>query len=197
MIIFMSNETCCPMGIIPGTHVFPWWLVLLQGVVTLLLGIVFLAYPYGTLFVLVTFLGAYWFVSGIFGLVSLAADRTNWGWKLLFGILGIIAGIAVLAYPLYSTFIVPAIFIIFIGFWGMIMGFSALFAAFRGGGWGAGIMGVLLVIFGFLVLLHPLITVAVLPFILGAFGIIGGLATIVYAFMIRSASPAAPVPPGS
>jgi uncharacterized membrane protein HdeD (DUF308 family) len=182
------------MGIVPGTHVFPWWLVLIQGIVTLILGILFLYYPYGTLFVLVTFLGAYWFVSGIVGLIGLAADRTNWGWKVVFGILGIIAGIAILAYPYYSTIIVPAIFIILIGFWGLIMGFMGLFAAFKGGGWGAGIMGVLLIIFGFLVLLHPMLTVAVLPFILGAFGIIGGIAAIVGAFMLRSRVPEAPAP---
>ena len=183
----MSDESsCCPMAIIPGTHVFPWWLVLIHGIVTLLLGILFLAYPLGTLFVLVTLLGAYWFVSGIFGLVSLAHDRTNLGWKLVFGILGLIAGIAILAYPLYSTIIVPTIFVIFVGFWGMVMGFTGLFAAFRGGGWGAGITGAILIIFGFLVLLHPVITAVLLPFVLGIFGIIGGIAAIVTAFMLKS-----------
>lgn len=188
----MSDESsCCPFCIIPGTHVLPWWLVLLHGIVTLILGIVFLVYPYGTLFVLVTFLGAYWFVSGLFGLLSLAQDRTNWGWKLAFGILGLIAGIAVLAYPLYSTFVVPAIFIIFVGFWGMIMGFSALFAAIRGGGWGAGITGLILILFGFILLLHPMITVALLPFVLGIFGIIGGIAAIATALMLKSKSASA------
>lgn len=183
----MSDESSsCPFCIIPGSHVLPWWLVLLHGIVTLFLGIVFLVYPYGTLFVLVTFLGAYWFVSGLFGLLSLAHDKANMGWKLVFGILGLIAGIAVLAYPLYSTFVVPAIFIIFIGFWGMIMGFSALFAAFRGGGWGAGITGVILVLFGFILLLHPMITVALLPFVLGIFGIVGGIAAIATAFILKS-----------
>lgn len=86
------------------------------------------------LVVLVTFLGAYWFVNGLFGLFSLAADRSNEGWKILFGILGVIAGLAVLGYPVYSAFIVPFIFIVMIGIWGMIMGFVSLFAAFRGGG---------------------------------------------------------------
>lgn len=183
----MSGESSyCPMQIIPGTHVFPWWLVLVHGIVTLLLGILFLVYPLGTLFVLVTLLGAYWFVSGIFGLVSLAHDRTNLGWKLVFGILGLTAGIAILAYPLYSTIVVPAIFVIFVGFWGLVMGFTGIFAAFRGGGWGAGITGAILVIFGFLVLLHPLITAVLLPFVLGIFGIIGGIAAIATAFMLKS-----------
>ena len=180
------SETMTPsLNVIPGTHVFPWWLVLIQGIITLILGILFLYYPYGTLFVLVTFLGAYWFISGLFGLVSLAVDRTNAGWKVLFGILGIIAGVAILCYPFYSAFVVPYIFIIFVGVWGLIMGFMSLFAGFKGGGWGAGIIGILLIIFGCLILANPVITTLVLPFILGVFGIIGGIAAIIGAFMIK------------
>ena len=97
------SETMTPsLDVTPGTHVFPWWLVLIMGFITLILGIFLLYYPYGTLLVLVTFLGAYWFISGLIGLCSLFVDRTNAGWKILFGILGIIAGIAILTYPLYS-----------------------------------------------------------------------------------------------
>ncbi len=98
----MSENMTPSLNVTPGTHLFPWWLVLIQGIITLILGIFLLYYPYGTLLVLVTFLGAYWFVSGLFGLISLFVDRTNAGWKILFGILGIIAGIAILTYPLYS-----------------------------------------------------------------------------------------------
>jgi uncharacterized membrane protein HdeD (DUF308 family) len=173
------------MEIKPGTQVIPWWLVLITGIITLILGVTFLYYPFGTLFVLVTFLGIYWFIAGLIGLCSLFVDRTNAGWKILFGILGIIAGIAILTYPLYSAFVVPYIFIIFVGVWGLIMGFVGIFAAFKGGGWGAGIMGFILVIFGCLILANPVISTLVLPFFLGVFGIIGGIAAIIGAFMIR------------
>ncbi len=183
--IIMSETMTPSLNVTPGTHLFPWWLVLIQGLVTLILGIFLLYYPYGTLLVLVTFLGAYWFISGLFGLISLAIDRTDAGWKLLFGILGIIAGIAILAYPLYSTFVVPYIFIIFVGVWGLIMGFMSLFAAFKGGGWGAGIIGILLIIFGCLILANPVVSTLVLPFILGVFGIIGGIAAIIGSFMLK------------
>jgi uncharacterized membrane protein HdeD (DUF308 family) len=87
-----------------------------------------------TLLVLITILGAYWFVSGLFALFSLAIDRTNAGYKILFGILGIIAGLAILAYPLYGTIVVISLFVIFVGVWGLVMGFMSLFAAFKGGG---------------------------------------------------------------
>ena len=180
------TETTMTSQVTAGPELFPWWLVLIQGIVTLILGLFFLYRPYGTLIVLVTFLGAYWFVTGLIGLISLFWDRTNMGMKLLFGILGLIAGLAILSYPLYSAFVVPFIFIIMIGVWGLIMGFVALFAAFKGGGWGAGIIGILLIIFGLLILGNPYITLAVLPFILGVFGVGGGIAAIIGSFMIRS-----------
>ena len=174
------------MGIVPGIPIFPWWLVLLQGIVTLILGMLLLYYPLGTIVLLVTFLGAYWFLNGIVGLVSLATDSTNRGWKLLFAVLGIIAGIAVLAYPYYSAFLIPATFIFLIGFWGIIMGALGIFAAFKGGGWGAGITGALLVIFGLIALSHPLVTVTFLVVLLGMLGIIGGIVAITGGLVLRS-----------
>jgi uncharacterized membrane protein HdeD (DUF308 family) len=180
------TETMTPsMSVTPGLPVFPWWLVLIQGIITLILGIFFLTYPYGTLLVLVTFLGAYWFISGLIGLFSLAVDKTNAGWKIVFGILGVIAGIAILAYPYYSALVVPYIFIIFVGVWGLIMGFVSLFAAFKGGGWGAGIIGVLLIIFGCIILANPLVTTLILPFVLGVFGIIGGIIAIIGSIYLK------------
>ena len=166
-------------------HLFPWWSILIQGIVALILGIFFLAYPYGTLLVVVTFLGIWWFVNGLFALIGLTVDRTHLGWKLLLGILGIIAGILIIAYPFYSAFIVPAIFIIIIGIWGIIMGFIGIAAAFSGAGWGAGLLGIIGVLFGFVILFNPFITVLYLPYFLGAFGIIGGISAIVYSFMLK------------
>ncbi len=183
--IIMTETTTPPMTAALVLPVFPWWLVLIQGIVTLILGIFFLAYPYGTLLVLVTFLGVYWFISGLIGLFSLAVDKTNAAWKVLYGILGIIAGIAILAYPFYSAFVVPFIFIIFVGVWGLIMGFTSLFAAFKGGGWGAGIIGIILIIFGCLILANPVVTTVLLPFVLGVFGIIGGIAAIIGSIYLK------------
>ena len=181
----MSECMIPSLNVTPGTHVFPWWLVLIQGIITLILGVLFLYLPYWTLLVLIIFLGAYWFISGLFSLVSLAVDRTNAGYKVLFGILGVIAGLAILFYPIYGAVVVVSLFVIFVGVWGLIMGFMGLFAAMKGGGWGAGIIGVLLIIFGCLLLANVFVSALVLPFVLGVFGIMGGIAAIIGAFMIR------------
>jgi len=46
------------------------------------------------------------------------------------------------------------------------------------------------IILGLVLLFNPLITVVVLPFVLGAFGLVGGIVAIVVSFRMRS-SPAA------
>jgi uncharacterized membrane protein HdeD (DUF308 family) len=172
-------------GVTAGAELFPWWLVLVMGIVTLILGLFFLYYPYGTLIVLVTFIGAYWFVAGLIGMISLFWDRSNAGWKILWGILGVIAGLAILTYPLYSAFVVPFIFVIMIGVWGLIMGFLGLFGAFKGGGWGAAIIGILLILFGCLLLANPYVAVLASPFVLGIIGVVAGIAAIIGAFFLR------------
>ena len=163
----------------------PWWLVLIQGIILLIIGGYLLAYPFQTLYVLVIFLGAYWFVSGMFGLFSAAMYPEDRGWKILLGILGIIAGLIILTYPLYSTVLILPFLAILIGLWGLIMGVIYVFRGFSGKDWAAVILGFIGIIIGFIILIHPLITAAVLPFVLGCFAIIGGIAAIIGAFMIR------------
>ena len=185
----MSEETIMAESpLFFGTGFFPWWLVLIQGIVALILGIMFLSWPYFTLMIAVTFLGAYWFVSGLFALVGLAVDRSQYAVKIVLGILGIIAGILILAYPLFATVLIPSLLVIFIGVWGVIMGAVSLFASFKGGGAGAAALGIIGLILGLILLANPFIAAAILPFILGIIGIIGGIAAIVTSIAIRARS---------
>jgi uncharacterized membrane protein HdeD (DUF308 family) len=171
------------IGVIP---LYPWWIILVLGIAALILGMAFLAWPYLTLIMVVTFVGAYWFVSGIFSLISLIIDRSNLGWKLLIGILGVIAGLVILMYPLFSTLLVPAMLVIFIGIWGLVIGVVHIAQAFGTKDWGSGLLGLLAIIFGILILANPFITVALLPFIFGGFGIVGGIIAIIMSFQFRN-----------
>jgi uncharacterized membrane protein HdeD (DUF308 family) len=168
-----------------GLDMFPWWLVLLQGIVALILGIVLLVWPGVTLVLLVTFVGVYWLGTGVLAIVSIFIDRTNWGWKLLSGVLGILAGLVVLFYRLYSVVILPALLTIFIGIWRLVIGVIALVQAFRGAGWGAGVLGVLSIIFGLLFLANPLVSAALLILLVAVFAILGGVAAIFLAIRMR------------
>jgi uncharacterized membrane protein HdeD (DUF308 family) len=164
---------------------FPWWLLLLWGLLTLLIGCAFLLTPLLTTELLIVFLGAYWLVGGIFALASLAIDRTHMGWKIFLAAINIIAGIALLAYPLFSTIFVLSFFIIFVGFWACFVGGVHLYQAFSKKDAGNGVLGVISLIFGALLLANPFIAAALLPFIAGIFAIVSGLCSIYFAFVAK------------
>lgn len=167
----------------------PWWLVLLEGIAAALIGVLLLTAPAITLFALVQVLGFFWLVGGILRIVSIFVESSLWGWKLLGGIIGILAGLVILQHPLYSTLLVPTVYVIVLGIQGIILGGSSLVMAFRGGGWGSGVLGVLNIAFGLVLLLNPLfIGVAVLPLVIGAFGLVGGILTVIVAFTMRRGS---------
>lgn len=173
---------------IPSPSV-PWWLVLLEGIAAVIIGILLLTSPGIPLFALVQITGFFWLIGGIFRIVSIFVDSSSWGWKLLGGIIGILAGLVVLQHPVWSTLLLPAVYVIILGIQGIILGGASLVMAFRGGGWGTGVLGVLSIILGVVLLLNPLfIGIAVLPFVLGAFALVGGILAVVAAFMMRGGS---------
>jgi uncharacterized membrane protein HdeD (DUF308 family) len=163
----------------------PWWLVLIEGIFAILIGILLLTNTAVTTAILIQVVGIYWFISGILGIVSIFIDSTAWGWKLIVGILGIIAGILVIQHPLWSTALVTATVVIILGIEGLIIGGINIVRAFRGAGWGVGILGALSIVFGIILLANTLIAAATLPIVLGIFGIVGGLLAIIMAFRMR------------
>ena len=172
-----------------------WWILLVEGILAIILGILLLTNPIKTAGALVLALGIYWIIIGILDLVSLFRDRTAWGWKLFVGIIALLAGGVIvtgflggsadLATMLGTTAAVGVAFAWVIGFMAVIYGIVALIAAFRGGGWGAAIMGVLGILFGLLILGNTLIAAASLPIALGILFIFGGIFMLVVAFRMR------------
>ena len=167
----------------------PWWLILLGGILSIIIGILLLTEPVKTTVLLVVALGIYFIISGVFYLINMFVDHTAWGWKLFIGILSIIAGILVLRYPLAGTMIIPKLIILILGIQGIIVGIISLVMAFKGGGWGAGILGVLAIIFGVILVAnwYQPAWVAALIWVTGIFAIIGGIGQIIQAFRLRSA----------
>jgi uncharacterized membrane protein HdeD (DUF308 family) len=168
---------------------FPWWLVLLEGIFAAILGILLLIEPAATLVFLVQVLGFYLFLEGILRIVSIFLDTSLWGLKLGIGVLGILAGIVVLNHPLWSAVTIPTFIVYVVGYLAIVEGIIGLIHAFQGGGLGAGILGILVIIFGLILVLNPLIGLVALPFVLGGFMLVGGIAAIVASFRLRS-SPA-------
>ncbi len=159
---------------------YPWWLVLVEGIAALIFGLFFITAPGATSVFAVTVLGFYWLIRGIFAIIEIfLPDRSiHWGWLLFMGVLGIIAGMAVLR----GTFL-----IIFLAIDGLIMGIMGVVRSFMGAGWGTGILGVLTIIIALFLFANWLGATLALPIVLGALLIIGGIVAIFYSFRVRGA----------
>mgnify|MGYP001817819492 FL=1 len=169
----------------------PWWLLLLGGILTLIVGLLLRTTP-ASWVVLVWVLGLSWVIQGIFTLIGRFMDHSAWGWKLFIGIISILAGILVMnatrQNPLAATFAITNIFVLILGIQGLITGAVMLVMAFKGGGWGAAILGAISIVFGIILILAfgKLGTAAVFIWVVGIFAVGGGIVQVFQAFRQRS-----------
>jgi uncharacterized membrane protein HdeD (DUF308 family) len=173
----------------------PWWMVLLQGIAGVIIGLLLVTEPGITVLTLVVFLGVYWLITGVIDIVSIFLDRTNWGWRLFTGVLGIIAGLVIVRNPLWAGIAVPTTLVWLLGIIGLVIGGANLVRAFTGAGWGAAIMGVISIVLGILLLTRPLFSLTFLVYLIGFWAIFGGVAAIIGSFYLRSNPRAAGLTP--
>lgn len=172
----------------------PWWLILINGILLTLIGAAMLWGSFvtklNTYAFLVFFIGFYWMFQGIFDIVAIFIDHAMWGWRLFMGIISIMAGFYIVSYPVVSAVALPKIFVLVLGLWGLMYGIILLIAAFQGGGWAAGILGVLGIVFGFSLMANYQDFGMGLAMIWTAsvFAFFGGIFMIVKAFQQKSAA---------
>jgi len=164
----------------------PWWLVLIQGILLVVVGILLFTNTGATALVLAQILAIYWLISGVLELVSIFIDRSAWGLKLIGGIIGIWAGLFIINNPIGGTLAFGFAVVIILGIQALLLGITNIIQAFRGAGWGIGLLGVINIIFGIILLSNSMIAVATLPWVLGGFAIVGGIASIVFAFRLKT-----------
>jgi len=162
-----------------------WWVLFLEGLFQLVLGSLLLVSTDITMLVLVEFLGIYWLIRGVIMIVLMFVGKYKDRMLLLFGgLLGIIAGIVVLRYPLFSTFLMLETLVVFIAIIGLVQGAISIVKGSLSGGFGDVLLGIILCIVGFLLLFNPFSAVLALPVAIGILWVIGGtvlLATSLYA----------------
>ena len=136
---------------------------------------------------LTTFLGFYWLITGLLGLVQVFVDRsTPWIWSLLSGLVGILAGLFVLRRPLVAALTVPTVIVIVLGIQGLVMGALQIIGGFNGGGIGPFILGGINVLVGILLLGSPLAAALAVPIVFGVLLLIQGAGLIILAFRARA-----------
>jgi uncharacterized membrane protein HdeD (DUF308 family) len=176
-----------------GRH---WGWVLTFGIVTLLVGLLALAWPGRTVVVLAVLFGVQLVVAGIFRfLAALASDDESGGTRVLLALLGVLSFIVGL-YALRHILVTIATLALLLGiFWivnGAIEVFTALsHRAMRDRGWTI-LMGALSVVAGVLVLVYPGISLITLAVVLGVWLLVFGVMEVVLAYRLRSLGQAAP-----
>jgi uncharacterized membrane protein HdeD (DUF308 family) len=166
-----------------------WWLVALRGVFGVIFGIIALLMPVATIIALVLLFSAYMLVDGCFALYTAfraMSRRESWGMPLIQGIASIAAAAVAFLWPGITILA----FVLLIGAWSIVSGCLMAAAAFRvegryGRGWLA-FGGIISLLYGFLMIITPLIGAVVLTWWLGVYALIAGIAMIVLAFRLRS-----------
>ena len=165
----------------------PWWLILLDGLLIVLLGVLLVVDPQSTLILIIRFLGAYWFITGIVQIAGAFVHREHRLANIFIGLLGLSAGAIVFLNPLMGEVIVPGVIIIVLGAEGVLMGAAALWQAFKGAGSGRFLFGLFSFVIGCILLFNEpfAVGVAALPFALAVFSFFIGPIVIVAAFGVR------------
>ena len=104
-------------------------LLMVLGILSIIVGVLALQNIVQTVAVLVLLLGAYWIVHGIIEAAVAVADRTtpHRGLQISAGLIGVLAGIVVLSYPINSIFTLAII----LGIWLSLYGIMLVVLAFR------------------------------------------------------------------
>ena len=166
-----------------------WWALALRGCLSILVGILALTKPGVTLTAIVLLIAAYMFVDGVFAIMAAlrgirAGDR--WGWMLVEGILGIVAGIIVFRTPATGALVLLWL----VAFWAITHGIAEIAAGIKlrkiiEGEWMLILAGVLALVLGFYIASRPQAGVLLLATWLGAYAIFSGILLMMLAFRIR------------
>ena len=170
-----------------------WGLVLLRGIILIIFGWLLLAKPGITVLILVQFLGIYFFIDGIFNIFrSIRARKLvqGWGWGIFTGILEILLGSLIFSQPLMSTIITVKLLVYWTAFMAIILGIFGIITGILAhkdikNEWAMIISGILAIIFGMILIINPLTTVAIYLTIMGIFAVVGGILEVFASFRLR------------
>src|SRR3989440_3097356 len=167
-----------------------WWVLLVRGILAILFGIIALAAPGIALLAFIYVFAAYALLDGIAAIVVSLQERNvlrTWWVLLLEGIVGIIFGILAFAWPGETALVL----LYLVAIWALVTGVMEISSAFvvpgsAGQRWGLGLAGLLSIIFGIILIVHPGAELLAILWLVGIYAIVFGIALIIYAFQIRS-----------
>jgi uncharacterized membrane protein HdeD (DUF308 family) len=166
-----------------------WWLVALRGLAAVVFGVLALVWPGLTLNVLIYLLAAYLLVDGIFSIVAAFRERggrDRWWVDLLEGLLGVLAGLAIIVLPGLTALVLLYI----LAAWAVLTGILEIVTAIQlrrelQGEFFMILSGIASIAFGVLIALFPGDGLLAVVWIIGIYAILFGILLIVLAFRLR------------
>jgi uncharacterized membrane protein HdeD (DUF308 family) len=167
-----------------------WWLVLVRAILTIVFGVVALVSPGMALLALVWVIGFYYLLDGVtaIGIAFRTRGEPHWGWTVVQGVISLLAGVAVLAWPGMTALVL----LFLVAAWAVITGIGEIGEAFaarrlgmRAWVWTL-VAGIINLLFGIVLVAWPASGILTLIWLVGFFALVGGIALLALAFRVRS-----------
>jgi uncharacterized membrane protein HdeD (DUF308 family) len=167
-----------------GTVAKEWWMLAILGVVSLIAGVLAIAYPDITLLAIGVIFGIYLLLAGIFELVNaIIGDAESRALAAIVGVVGLVAGLVCLRRPGQSLLAL----VLVLGIYLIVVGVASLVRAIGDSehrGWV--LLGALAdLVLGILILAVPKVSLATLALLFGLSLIFRGAIACVGAFQLR------------
>ncbi|MDI3331661.1 MAG: DUF308 domain-containing protein [Micrococcus sp.] len=166
-----------------------WWL-LVRGLLALAFGLIMVFLPAAGAAGLGIIVGAWLVLDGITGCgIAMQRQRTGRRWRmaLLGGLVAIMAGLAVVVFP-YAAALVGGLAVLWILAIGLAVRGLLELADRRSGAWGSflGLINIVVaIVLAVVMLVNPLIALGALVIVVGIYGVVFGLATLLNAVRVR------------
>lgn len=163
-----------------------WWIVVLFGIITLGVGIFFVASPHETLSTFTVIAGIFLLVDGVLAiLASIIGKGDGRGLLATLGVLSVIAGLLLIKHPFNAL----VVFVMIVGIWFVASGVVRLISAIgeREGRGGNIAMSLIDLIAGIAILSWPDLSLSTFAVIVGIVLIIRGFASIYLGIELRGA----------
>ena len=175
-----------------------WWVLLLQGVLGIIVGILAIIYPDLALATVALLFAAWAVVSGVSQLAAgwRVAEARGRSWPfLLAGAVSVIAGVLAVLY----TGITILYLILLLGAWILISGVMEVYTAWKirdevTGEWILALAGILRIVVGLIILAMPIIGAILTAALFATWAILSGVAALFLGFRLRQFSGRASAP---
>src|SRR5215472_811132 len=172
-----------------------WALLLLWGIAWVILGFFLLFQPGMTAIVLVQIMAVFWVVGGVVDLMNGLTHREQpgRGWRVVGGILGIVAGVIIMIHPIAGTLVTIAFGFYLLAFAALVTGIINLVGGFQKTlSWGVSLLGLAQIILGIFLVTHPVVGMLAYVPTLGVLAIVAGIVIIISSFRVRRMIETAP-----